>query len=250
MEEKIQIRRNSEKIGDFSRFEIRAAISERTIELSDQYLDMESGEWLYLIPPHRRKWRIFDWAEDDESQWFYIKDGMIHGPRMPDELEALINCGYLDHQTLIATVGWSEWIPFDEFNASLVTTEDELKFEAKNVLDSFISGDLVGAGASGAKAAGKLWKWFTESEKITSNWLGVTIMKEECVSAEDVVESLSLAGFAPLNYNIKEDEDMIDVFLEFTDIDEATKVRDTCDLKLEIKGSVFPFSPALINNED
>lgn len=244
MDEKITIRRGNEPIGEFDRFELRQAIDSGDVKLSDQYFDQESKEWFSLIPAYRRRWSKFDWAETDELLCFYIRDGMIHGPRMPDELDVLISSGYLPQDTLITTLGWDDWVPYDSLEEPLADTGDELKFEAKNAMSALLEGDFVSAGISGAKAAGKLLKWFSEPEKITSEWLSISFLREDFSTVEELVEIFTNRGVAPNNTFTEEDDDLVTVYLQFKDMEEAERARDACDLKIEYNGNPFSVSAA------
>lgn len=250
MEEKISIRRSREPLGEFDRFALRQAIDNGDVKLSDEYFDIEAKEWISIIPSYRKKWQKFDWADDDEFLCFYIKDGMIHGPRMPNELDALILSGYLDQDTLITTLGWDDWMPYRSLEEPLENLGEELKFEAKNAMGALLEGDLISAGVSGVKAAGKLWKWFSAEEEITSNWLSVFFLQEDFSTIEELLELFDSHGFTPQNHFIDEDEDSVTIYLQFADIEEAKKVRDGSDLKIKYNGYLFPVSASSAPNQN
>lgn len=105
----ISIRRNGELLGAWGKFEIRQFLASGPLLVTDEALDPETNSWLPLLPPYRRRYSLFDWADEDDLMFYYYRDGYIHGPRTPDEIDALVDAGFLTDSHPVTLVGSDQW---------------------------------------------------------------------------------------------------------------------------------------------
>ena len=108
-EKMITVRRNGEVLGTWDKFEVRQFIASGALLLTDEFVNEEAEEWKPLVPAFRRRHLLFDWAEEDDALWFYVREGMIYGPRTGAEIEALLATGYLSDDNLVCTLGAPSW---------------------------------------------------------------------------------------------------------------------------------------------
>lgn len=113
-EQVITIRRDGEEIGSWNKFEIRQYIESGAILPTDEFFYSESNEWKPLLPQYRRKYSFFDWAGDDDIQWYYYKNGYMYGPRTSDEIDALAGAGLIEETDMICFVGADAWSSYGE----------------------------------------------------------------------------------------------------------------------------------------
>lgn len=67
----LTIRRGTEILGAWNKFEIRQFIDSGALLPTDEFTDPETGEWHPLLPPYRRRYSFFDWAGEVDMQWYY-----------------------------------------------------------------------------------------------------------------------------------------------------------------------------------
>jgi hypothetical protein len=148
-EEKFTIRRDNETIGSWDRFEIRQFIASGALLPTDEYLEPDTNEWSPFLPPYRRRYAFFDWAGEDDTQWYYYRDGYIHGPRTSDEIDALASAGYLKEDDLVSFLRAPSWMPYGELaegGADAVQTDDVAHWEAAK--EHVLTGNWVAAAAN------------------------------------------------------------------------------------------------------
>lgn len=240
----ITIRRSGEELGGWDRFQIRQFISSGAIVPSDEFYDEEQQKWFPLVPSYRRKWNTFDWSDDDDRQWYYIKDGFIHGPRLIDEIGAMHDAGYLPDDTLVCFVAAEEWMTIAEIIAQ--DPEEPLEATAKDhaneAINAFRQGDNIGAGISGFKAIGKFFKNLTASEPITSEWLCVGLDGKGTPSAHSIIEHITNAGFSVMDHEFAGEGKDRKLCIRFSDIAEATRARDELECGEVAGGFLLLFS--------
>ena len=238
--EKIKIRRGNQEIGAWDEFEIRGYLSRGSLEVTDEFFDSETDSWRPLLPPYRRKYNFFDWAEEVDELWYFVKDGYIFGPRHICEIYALARAGYIEENTMISYMGGQDWITF-KFHRENFGPKASALDHASEALENFWSGDTFEAGKSGLSALKELWNDFTAPEPITSEWLCIDSDLEEMPNHKEVLSAVQSAGFAVLNTEIVRIDGKQRLCLQFQNIEEATTVRD--ELEYESVGDwTFEFT--------
>ena len=227
----IRIRRSGEELGEWDRFQIRLFIASGAILPSDEFYDEEGQRWLPIIPSYRRKWNMFDWSDEDDRLWYYIKDGFIHGPRLIDEIDAMHSAGYLPPETLVSFVAAGDWITIAELVAESPdeSMEASAKDHANEAINALRQGDNIGAGISGLKAIGKIFKAWTAPGAITSEWLSIELDGPRTPSLHAIIEHFSKAGYSVIDYEFLDDGKDRELCLRFSDVAEAQRVRDQLD---------------------
>lgn len=145
----ITIRRGSETLGAWNKFEIRQFIESGALLPTDEFHEEETDEWSPLLPPHRRKYSFFDWAGEDDMQWYYYKDGYMHGPRTSDEIDAFAAAGFIQNSDLVCFIGAADWIAYAELaegGADAVAPEDAKHWDAAK--EHIITGNWIAAAAN------------------------------------------------------------------------------------------------------
>lgn len=225
---KYRVRRDSVELGCWDKFEVREFIARGSLMLSDETYLEDLEKWVSLIPAYRRGWNLFDWKDDDDQLWFYIRDGYIHGPRLLAEVNALYESGFLPGDVLITSIESKDWASIADLLADSDSDNLEVtaKAHANEALEKFLEGDKIGAGVSGVMALGKAWKNFTKPELITSEWLCVAIDTPESPPTSAISNAISDAGFVILDYEDCMQGESKMLALKFDSVDEATQVRD------------------------
>lgn len=225
-ENQIVIRREGKEIGKWNLFELRQRVVDGTILLSDEFLDEEQNEWITLLPRYRRRWNFFDWSMEDDFQWYYIRDGYIYGPRSGGEIESLYESGFLSEETLVSLVMAKQWISLGELFSM---REDGHGFDVKDyvseAVNSYRSGDLLGAGIAGFKAAGKLLEGVLAPSSITDSWLCVIYDSNKYPDIGEAVEFVGRCGAAVQEYMIIDSDEGELLAMRFLDKNEATEVK-------------------------
>jgi hypothetical protein len=174
---------------------------------------------------------MFDWSDENDSLWYYIKDGFMHGPRLIDEIDAMHVAGYLPPETLVCFVAAGDWITIEELVAQ--SPDEPLEATARDhateAINALRQGDKIGAGISGFKAIGKIWKDWTAPEAITSEWLCVDLVGQKAPSLHSIIEHYSKAGFSVLDHEFQGNDKDRELCLRFSDAAEAQRARDQLD---------------------
>lgn len=238
----ITIRRSGEELGSWDRFQIRQFVSSGAIVPSDEFYDEEQQKWFPLVPSYRRKWNMFDWSDDDDRLWYYIKDGFIHGPRLIDEIGALHDAGFLPAETLVCFIAAEEWMTLAEIIAQAPDEplEATAKDHANEAINALWEGDKIGAGISGLKAIGKFFKNITAEEPITSEWLCVALDGKETPSSQSIIEYIAEAGYIVADHEFAGEGKDRKLCIKFSDISEAARARDDLECE-EIAGGFMLF---------
>ena len=105
----VRIARDGEELGAWTGLEIRQFVASGALLTSD--LASEDGtSWTQLLPSPKRRYNHFDWGGEDDQLWYFIRDGFIHGPRLIEEIGALIDADYLTMETLVSSLGMESWL--------------------------------------------------------------------------------------------------------------------------------------------
>lgn len=145
----ITIRRGGETLGAWNKYEIRQFIESGALVPTDEFYEEETDEWSPLLPPHRRRYPFFDWAGEDDMQWYYYKEGYMHGPRTSDEIDALAAAGFIQETDMVCFIGAAGWIAYGELSeggADAVEPEDARHWEAAR--EHIITGNWIAAAAN------------------------------------------------------------------------------------------------------
>jgi hypothetical protein len=144
-EQLITIRRDGEILGEWNKFDIRQFLESGAILPTDEAKDED--EWFPLLPAHRRRYSFFDWAGDDDNQFYYYRDGYMHGPRTGEEVDAFIASGFLVPTDLVAFIGAEEWIACEDLTEGVSDACEEVSVEHLDAAKELIkTGDWVSAG--------------------------------------------------------------------------------------------------------
>jgi hypothetical protein len=240
----IAIQRDGQDLGRWDRFQLRQFIAAGSIAISDEFLDQETGKWLPLLPRYRRKWNLFDWGDEEDRQWYYIKDGFIHGPRQEIEIFALHQAGHLPRETLIAFIGIDDWVPIEALieDESETLPETSVKDHANNAINSLLQGDKIGAGVAGFKAIGKILKAITEPIPTVvptmAEWLCVAIDAKDAPHPSAIAEFIETSGYQISATEIIDDINGRKLAIRFRDTAEATRAKR--NLSAEFLTDTFP----------
>ncbi len=145
----ITIRRGTETLGSWSKFEIRQFIESGALVPTDEFWYIGTGEWVPLLPPHRRRYSFFDWAGEDDVQWYYYKDGYMHGPRTSDEIDSFASAGFIQDSDMVCFLGASDWFAYGELaegGADAVAPEEARHWDAAK--EHVITGNWIAAAAN------------------------------------------------------------------------------------------------------
>lgn len=239
-EPKMKIRRDGQEIGAWDRFEIRNFLSQGSLLVTDEVFLEEEDRWISLVPAYRRKWNLYDWSDEEDQLWYYVSDGYIIGPRIIGEISTLFEAGYLSDDTLITSVGQNDWCSIGDLLAESPTEDLEVsaKEHAGDAFKKLVDGDKIGAGLSGFRALGKLWKDFTKEEELISEWLCLK-RSDDMPPETEIAKVIEGTGFSPLTTEYFDSEDECMIAYCFSSIEEATQVRDT--LQYEKLGDKWHF---------
>lgn len=145
----LTIRRGTEILGAWNKFEIRQFIDSGALLPTDEFTDPETGEWHPLLPPYRRRYSFFDWAGEEDMQWYYYKDGYMHGPRTSEEIDAFATAGFIEDADMVCFLGAPEWIAYGELSeggADAVVAEDARHWDAAK--EHVMTGNWIAAAAN------------------------------------------------------------------------------------------------------
>ena len=226
-----RIRRGNEELGAWDRYALRQFIAAGSILPSDEvFVEEDGGRWIPLLPPYRRKYNFFDWTDEGDLPWYYIKDGAIFGPRHIDEIGALCETGQLAPDGFVAHIGADKWITVGELLSAVPADEPDAADHANVSIQKWTQGDFVGAGVEGAKAIGKFWQKFTEPAPITTERLYVPL-GEGRPSPTSVLSFIELEGISFSEQNEIPAKGGFFLELVFDSVESAIAARDALNFK-------------------
>lgn len=147
----VHIGRNGEVIGRWPAPEARALLLAGTIRADDYFWIKGEKEWIRVMPPVPNAEPPYPFCGDDGRPLWFIKDGFVYGPRMSEELDALLGSGWLTEDTLVATMGMERWVPLRELLESSESSGSLLS-EAGGIFLNVMRLKLQGMSTLGAAA--------------------------------------------------------------------------------------------------
>lgn len=112
-EAQVRISREGVEIGVWPTSAIRPMIVAGELRPSDFYWIDGATDWQRLIPKPLTSATSYPYLGDDVPMYF-LRDGLIFGPRTAAEIEALVESGWLTRETLMTFLGADEWQTIDE----------------------------------------------------------------------------------------------------------------------------------------
>ena len=123
----IHVSRNGEILGQWPSYAIRPMFLAGELLPSDMVWAEGLNGWHRLVPEAPVKHEDFPYM-GDETPCYFIRNGQLFGPRHPDEIDALVQSGFLSEEDWISCYGAERWHQVRELleeETSSGTTEAE-----------------------------------------------------------------------------------------------------------------------------
>lgn len=131
-DQEVHISRDGKVIGAFPASTIRQKLISGELRVSDYCWYEGADGWMRLISEPPDPTPNYPYIGDDRP-FYFIKDGLLYGPRSSAEIDALVAAEWLGTENLVTCLGADQWWTVEEL-MSLANEDDDAESDEEGAL--------------------------------------------------------------------------------------------------------------------